>query len=153
MIIEKIGQVEIQRHDDIGELIVKNYNIFNTLALIDSESGHDMEAVNRLFYKMDAQLASGRKDDCIQTRKNLQHVFYNIFQKNNFPSLQWAALVYTIDGQENKDLSADNLKRIIDRLSDQGLTQNKILKDVEDAKKKFVTNYNFASRKSSATVQ
>lgn len=140
MITETIGTKTIKRHDDIGELICENYNLFNEYALIDSEAGHTMDDIAKLFHKVDAFFASGKIEDALQARKNLHQVFYHIYQKNNFPALQWASLLHSIDGEPITDFSADNLKNIIAMLSKEGLTQGKVAYDVEQSKKKFARN-------------
>ena len=136
MISEKIGNKTVERLDDIDELLVHNYNLFNTFALYESEDGHGMTHVLQHFQKLDFYLANKKLDEAAQARNSLNRCFNNIFQKNNFPALQWAALIHSVDGQKVHDLGVENLKRIIDELSKEGLTQAKVKADVEAAKKK-----------------
>lgn len=136
MITETIGKHTIKRHDDINELIVQQYNLFNEYALYDSQVGHTLEDVARHFQQIDFFLANKKVEEALQARKNQHQAFYHIFQRNNFPALQWAALLDSIDGEPVTDFSVDNLKRIIDVFSKEGLTQGKVVTDVELAKKK-----------------
>jgi len=140
MITEKIGNVEVKRHDDINELVTKNYNLFNEYAVYDAEVGCDLNAVAKHFHKIDYFLANRKVDEALQARKNQHQAFFHIFQKNNFPQLQWACLVQEMDGVPVKDYSIPNLKGIMEKLSEEGLTQAKVLQDVELAKKKSALN-------------
>lgn len=140
MITERIGSTTVKRLDDITELVCHNYNLFNEYALYDLEIGADLPAIQKHFAKVDAFFASGKLEDAYQARKSLDQCFQNIFAKNNFPALQWASLIHSIDGKLNEDLSLDNLKAIMEQLSKEGLTQAKILADVDFAKKKFALN-------------
>lgn len=140
MITEKIGRFTVKRHDDINELIVRNYNLFNEYALYDSEVGNTIQAVAQHFQRLDYFLANKKMEEALQARKSQHQAFFHIFNHNNFPALQWAVLIHSINDIENKDLSIDNLKRIIGELSAEGLTQKKVFEDVALAKKKSANN-------------
>lgn len=139
MIIEKIGSLTVERFDDIEELIVKNFNIFNECALYDSNIG-SLEAFHSHFQKIDYYIAAGKPEDALQARKNLNECYVHIKEGNNFPALQWAASVHKIDDKPVTDYSIDGLKRLIEELSKQGLTQKKVRADVDALKKKSNTN-------------
>ena len=140
MITEQIGKHTIKRFDDINDLIVRNHNLFNEYALYDAEVGNTMEAVARHFQKIDYFLANKKPEEALQARKNQNQTFWHIFNHNNFPALQWATMLHSVDEQEVKDLSIENLKKIIEQLSAEGLTQGKVKADVELAKKKSALN-------------
>lgn len=140
MITETIGKRTVKRFDDINELIVKNFNLFNHYSLYDAEVGHTLEDVARHFQKLDYFLANKKMEEALQARKSQHQAFFHIFQHNNFPALQWAVMIHSIDEQPIKDLSVENLKKIIDDLSENGLTQGKVVADVELAKKKSAHN-------------
>jgi hypothetical protein len=140
MITEKIGKHIVERHDTAGTLPIVKYNMFNHLALYDAHVGSDMHAIKKLFHTIDGYIVNRRFDDVGQVRKNLDQTFMHLFSGNNFPALQWASLVHTFDGKEVTDQSVENLKAIIEQLSAEGLTQEKVAFDVDDAKKKFGVN-------------
>jgi hypothetical protein len=140
MITEKIGNVTIERFDGIDEWIVKNHNHFNQYALYNTESGCDIGAVMRHFRELDLLFAHKKTEDAIQARKNLAQVFSHIMSHNNSPALQWMVSVDSINGERLRDLSLENLKKHIEILSDEGLTQGKIEADVEIIKKKLGHN-------------
>lgn len=140
MITEKIGKHVIERHDSAGDLPILKYNLFNQFALIDSEHGCTPEAIARHFYKIDSLLIQGKIDDARQVRQAVNFAFGHIFSGNNFPALQWMALVHSFDGQPITDQSTEKLQAIIAQLSAEGLTQGKVQHDVEEAKKKFDAN-------------
>lgn len=140
MISESIGKHTIQRTDDINELLVYNYNLFNEYALYDAEVGHTMEAVARHFQRLDLFLANKKMEEALQARKNQNQAFFHIFNHNNFPALQWGVLLQSIDGVRITDYSVDAVKKLVLDLSAEGLTQGKILNDVEAAKKKSAHN-------------
>lgn len=140
MIIEQIGKHKVERHDSAGTLPIVKYNMFNQLALYDAHVGSDMVAVRKLFQTLDGYIINKKFDDVGQVRKNLNQTFMHIFSGNNFPALQWAALIHKIDGEEVTNQDTDYLKGIMAILSDAGLTQEKVAADVDDAKKKFGLN-------------
>lgn len=140
MITEKIGKHVIERHDSAGDLPILKYNLFNQFAILESEHGSTPEAIARHFYKIDSLLISGKIDDARQVRQAVNYAFSHILSGNNFPALQWMALVHSVDGNPVTDQSTEKLQAIIATLSGEGLTQRKVLHDVEEAKKKFDAN-------------
>lgn len=140
MITEKIGGVTVKRHDDITELVVKNFNLFNEYSLYDAEVGSTFVDIARHFAKLDQFIANNKMAEAMQERKNMNQAFYHVFEGNNFPALQWATLVHSIDDVPQTDLSVDSLKKLIERLSTEGLTQKKVAADVDQVKKKFGHN-------------
>lgn len=137
MINEKIGNVAIERFDDIDELVVTNYNLFNQYALLDAEIASDMPGIERHFKNLDFHLARKQFDEAIQCRKNQHQAFYHLFNGTNFPALQWAAMLRSVDGKRLEDYSMDTLKLHLDLLSREGLTMAKIKADILAAKKKY----------------
>lgn len=137
MIQEKIGNVTIERYDDIDELIITNYNLFNEYAVMDSEVGSDLSSIEKHFHKLDFFLSQKKIEEAIQARKNQHQNFYHLLFHNNFPALQWAAMLKSIDGEPIPDYSLNSLKLILEGLSKEGLTQGKVKTDVEAAKKKY----------------
>jgi hypothetical protein len=140
MIKEKIGKITVERYSDIDELIIENYNLFNEYALIDSEIGHDLDSIEKHFSKIDLFISKKDFEKATQARKNQHQNFFHLLQHNNFPALQWASLLKSIDGVDIEDHSIENLKAILERLSKAGLTQGKVKADVDSAKKKSVLN-------------
>ncbi len=140
MIKETVGKFSIERYDDIDELIVSNYNLFNEYALVQSEVGSKMEDIYRHFRNLDIFLAQKKLEEAIQERRNQNQAFYHLLEKNNFPALQWCVLVKSVDGKELVDYSVPTLKALIEDLSKEGLTQGKVKADVDLAKKKSGSN-------------
>lgn len=139
MIQEKIGNMDVVRYSDIDDLVITNYNLFNEYSLLEAEIG-GMDAVDKHFRNLDVFLTQKKFDQAVQERKNLHQTFFHLLQRNNFPALQWAVMVKSVDGVDLKDYSLDAMKRLIEQLSANGLTQGKVKQDVEDAKKKSALN-------------
>ena len=137
MIREIIGTLEVIRYDDIDELVVFNYNLFNEYGLLDAEVGSDLPAIESHFKKLDFFLARKDADQALQVRKNQHQAFYHLFNGTNFPALQWAAMLKSVGGDKIDDYSLASLTSLLRRLSDNGLTMGKVKKDVLDVKKKF----------------
>lgn len=138
MISETIGKVKITLFDSPTEIPIKNYNELNNYALEAAELGSSIDAVNKRFEKIDTFLAAGKTEEAVKERLNQTQTFYNIFSRRNLTGLQFCCLIHTMDGKRFKDLSEENIKEVLEILSDEGLTQEKIDELTEGVKKKFV---------------
>lgn len=140
MITEQIGKHTVKRCDSSYELTIERYNLFNQFALYDSEEGHTPIDLSRHIHGIDRYIKLQKPEDAVQCRNHLVQTFAHIFQHNNFPALQWLTLVNSIDDKPLENYSTDYLKELIVTLSREGLTQGKVLQDVEDSKKKSGPN-------------
>lgn len=127
---------EIKLYEDIDEMPVMVYNLFNEYSLKDHNIGSDIEAINRHFERLDFFLARKKTGDAIQERKNMQQTYWNIFNGINFPSLQFACLVHSINGKKVDDYSETGLLELLNSLSKKGLTQKMVRENIEESKKK-----------------
>lgn len=132
----KIGNSKVVMYNDIDELPIKNYNMFNEYGLLENHIGSDLSGTEMHFQNLDKLLAHNKVKEAIQERKNLHQNFWNIFQHTSFPSLQFACFIYSINGVRIFDYSQENLKKIIEDLSDKGLLKGFIDKIVDGLKKK-----------------
>lgn len=132
----KIGNSKVVMYNDIDELPIKNYILFNEYGLMENDIGSDLAGVEMHFQNLDKFLAHNKLPEAIQERKNMHQNFWNIFQGTSFPSLQFSCFIYSINGVRVFDYSQENLNKIIDQLSDQGLLKGFVDKVVDLVKKK-----------------
>jgi hypothetical protein len=147
----KLKGTKITLYDSIEDLPVKNYNLFNEYSLQDNQIGSTMQDVTVRFEKFDKFLMAKDFDSLLQERKNLQQTFYNMIGKVNFPSLQFACLIHSINGKRIFDYSQENLQKEIDKLSDLGLTQKTVRTEGSSLKKKFAGILSYVFRRNSRT--
>ena len=140
MITETIGKYLVKRCDSAYELTIERYNLFNQFALYDSEVGHTLEDVAKHMHGINRFIKMEKPEDAVQCSNHLKQVFFHIFNHDNFPALQWMTLVHTIDDKPLENYSTDYLKEWCKLLSNEGLTQGKAMKDIDDSKKKSGLN-------------
>lgn len=144
MIEIKVGKglkkTKLLMYESIDELPINLYNRVNEYALLDYEIGHNISHVNNHFKKLDQFLTSKKIDEAIQERTNLHQNLWNMINKINFPSLQFACFIHSVNGKQVTDYSQEGLTRLLDKLSKKGLTQGMVKGTTEDLKKKSTQN-------------
>lgn len=99
-------------YNDVHELPVVNFQRYNKYVLFESHIGSDIDAVDRHL----GTLAKLIKTDIKKAQVEINNLRANLYYiaNNISPSmLAFATLIYSIDGVVNKDLSDENLKKII----------------------------------------
>lgn len=140
MIEKQIGNLKVKMYENIDEMPIHLYVLMNEYSLIDYEIGNTMDDVNRLFNKMDMQLAQKNLDAVIQLRKNLHQTFYNMINRNDNKALQFACFIHSIDDVQVIDYSHDNLKKIMTKLGQAGLNVKEVRDTISSSKKKLKHN-------------
>lgn len=139
---QKLDTKTVKLYEDIDELPIKLYNLFNEYGLLDSEIGSDMLSIDRRFQKLHTFLISKKTDEALNEATNLHQTFFNILQHTNFQSLQYGSMINTIDEKPISDYSQSSIAKIMGELSDDGLTQGMVREFVASVKKKSQDNYN-----------
>ena len=111
---------------DIEELPIKRFIKFNKFLLIDAHLGNQFSDIDNVHL---STLYKVKKDSkkLITAVGNLRAMIYNIYNDISPEHLSFSTMVHSINGEEIKDLSDENLMQTRDRLSELGLTQ-KVLK-------------------------
>ncbi len=140
-----IGGHEVKMYDDIEDLPLLNFQKFNKYALIDAGIGSDLSDVNEHLVKA-AKLIPVDPDKAARELQNLQNNINMILTETSPKMLSFAALVYSIDGEPNNDLTDEGLKRFSAKLElaamremDDALTDSK--KKLEEELRAYFPKY------------
>lgn len=133
----KLNGNTVALYNDIEEMPIENYNLFNEYSLLQNDIGSNISDIDKHFHKLDTFLAHNKVPEAIQERKNLHQTFWNVFEQINFPSLQFAVCMKSINGEAIEDYTQDNLKKLIEDLSKKGLNMSTVKATIFDVKKKF----------------
>lgn len=112
-----IKNKEIKLYDSIDEMPIVNFQKYNKYILIDSGIGSDLDSIDSHLIRLSKLI----KTDMVKAQQELQNMRQNMHMvvSNISPQyLAFAALIHSVDGKEVKDLSEDNLKKILDDIRD-----------------------------------
>lgn len=137
---ETINGIVLELYEDIDELPIINYNAYNEYSLLDHEIGSSITDITKRFEKLDTFLAKGKLSEAIQERKNLQFLFNNIYTGVDYPSMQFACFIHSINGERFTDLRVERIEALIKELSDQAVSIGFVKKVLNNIKKKFTLN-------------
>lgn len=137
---EVINGITIEMYEDIDELPILNYNSYNEYALLDYEIGSTIQDIAKRFEKLDRFLGAEKIPEAIQERKNLHFLFHNMLSGVNYPSLQFACFIHSVNGKKLHDLRQESLQVILDNLSKKGLSIGSVFTLLKGLKKKLQSN-------------
>jgi hypothetical protein len=126
--------------DDIDELPIKLFNAANEYSMQDFEIGNTMADVDRHEHRIEVLLANSKTQDAIQVQKNKRATYYSMLNRINYKSLTFACHVKSIDGVAITDYGPPALMRMMDDLSDDGLTMLMVKQTLDVLKKKLKSN-------------
>lgn len=132
----KVGEHKVLIYKAAEEMPIKRYTKFQKYNVLESGVGSDIEAIGGHFGKLFEYLGFNMSKESLQEAKNLYYNYYLILEEISIPGMAFACLVYSIDGELITDLSDDNCKVIVDKLSEIGLTAQEVFNTIEDVKKK-----------------
>jgi hypothetical protein len=108
---------EIKLYDSIDEMPIRNFQKYNKYVLIDSGVGSDLDSVDKHIVDLAKIIKSGDKARAMQELQNMRQNMHLIVEKISPKYLAFAALIHSIDGKEQTDLSDTGLKEILSQLS------------------------------------
>lgn len=127
---------EIKLYDSIDEMPVVNFQKFNKYLLIDSGLGSDVDSIDTHIVNAAKYINSGKKAEAVQELQNMRQAIAFVVNNISPKYLAFAALIYSIDGKKQKDLSDENLKGIIDSI-ESSATHGQIVTLLRAIKKKL----------------
>lgn len=137
-ILENNGH-KVALYASAEEMPIKRYNKFQKYLLVESGVGSDVESAGRHLSKLFEFIGGSMKDESLVEAKNLFYNFYMIQQEENLPAMALACLVASIDEEPVVDLSEENLKVIVEKLSFFGFTQKEVKARIDEIKKKIAS--------------
>lgn len=131
----KIGKHTLKVYDSIEELPIVRHHKFNKLMLIDAHVGSDISDFDAHLERVFRYMKSGKNEmaqkELMMLRQNVFFIQTEVSPKN----LAFAALIHTLDGEENTDLSDESLKALMAKLSD--VTVGELDTVIDESKKKL----------------
>lgn len=127
----------VRVYDSIDEMPIINFQKYNKYLLIDSGIGSDADDIDAHIVKIAKYIKSNNNKKALQELQNMRQNIYMINSEISPKYLAFAALIHSIDGKENNDLSDDGLKKLLHNLKE--IKHSKIINFLLWLKKK-VTN-------------
>lgn len=131
----KIGKHRLKIYDSIEELPIVRHHKFSKLMLIDANVGSDISDfdahLERVFRYIRANKPDMAEKELMVLRQNVFFIQTEVSPKH----LAFAALIHTLDGQQNEDLTDEALKALVAKLSD--VTVGEMNLAIEESKKKL----------------
>ena len=107
----------IKLYDSIDELPIVNFQKYNKYILIDSGLGSDINSVDEHIVNLAKLIKSDLNKAQIELQ-NLRQNMHMVVSEISPKYLAFASLIHSINDEEVKDLSDENLKNIIKSLSE-----------------------------------
>jgi len=130
-----IDKKNVEIYDNIDELPIARFHVYNKMLLIDAGIGSDLNDwdahVERILKYMDKGDTDSAKKELINTRQNIYFIQSGLSPKN----LAFAALVRSIDGKECNDLTPEGLGAVL--LNFNSISQTELTKMLNSVKKKI----------------
>ena len=108
----------IKLYDSIDELPIVNFQKYNKCILIDSGLGSDIDSVDSHIVNIAKFINSDNKKQALLELQNMRQNLYMIVSNVSPKNLAFAALIHSIDGEEQKDLSDTHLQELIDIINE-----------------------------------
>ena len=140
VIVELRSGSKLKLYSGIKEMPVKVFNIMQGFLMQDTGIGSTMADVDKHFQKLDSFLSAGKIADAITERENLHYNLYAALEGISFASLAFACFVHRVDDEILEDYSPENLRSVLDRLSNEGLTIGMVEDQLDQLKKKSMTS-------------
>ena len=128
---------KIQLYDSIDEMPIVNFQKYNKCVLIDSGLGSDIDSIDNHIVDIAKYVKNGDTKNALQELQNMRQTMHMIVSGVSPENLAFAALIYSIDGVEQKNLSDEHLQEIINELNE--LPFGLFIDLVEKLKKKLST--------------
>ena len=123
----KIGNHTLKLYESIDEMPIVNFQKYNKCILIDSGLGSDVDSVDSHIVNIAKYINSGNTKQAMQELQNMRQNLHMIVSNVSPKHLAFAALIYSIDGKVQTDLSDSRLQEIIDEIQDM---PNSLLVDI-----------------------
>ena len=130
----KIGKHKVEMHDDISQLPVKRYHVFNRMLLVDAGIGSDVSDFDRHIERVMAYSRKEQRENLLAELKNLRQSVYFVLNGINPKLMSFACLVTKIDGSACDDLTDEGLRKVVAVLNDVPISE--VTASFEAVKKK-----------------
>ena len=136
----KLGKHTVEFYDSIDSLPFARFNSLNKFVMLDAELGSDVIAFDQKISKIFQFLGKEMTKEATGELYNLRNTYHNVMTENNVRGLAFACLIRKIDGEKIEDYSVENLKVVLDKLSNWGLEIGQVKQTSESIKKNLKRN-------------
>lgn len=108
----------LKLYDSIDEMPIVNFQKYNKCILIDTGLGSDVDSIDAHIVNVAKYINKNDKANAIQELQNMRQNMHMVVSKVSPKYMAFAALIHSIDGVEQKDLSDSHLQEIIEELQE-----------------------------------
>ena len=129
LVLRKRGKrTRLSLYDDIDQMPIDRFNKINKYWMLSDAIGSSIGDFDKNHYGK-FQVLIDDHDKMLKQLENFRVLVYNVMTETNVNHLSFACMVHSINDEEITDLSESNLKVILKRLSDLGLTEETLKKN------------------------
>lgn len=132
----KIGSIKLSLFDSIEDLNFERFSKFNKYMMLDAELGSSLQDFDRLVVRVDEFIRKEMFEDARKELMNMRITYNNILEEKAPKGLAFAIMIKSINGKSLVDTSKDNLVKVLQRLSKEGLTIKQVHEANQEIKKK-----------------
>lgn len=125
-------------YNKADELPLKRYAKMQKYLLYKTGVGSDIESVGEHFQKLHGFINHQMMEDIEKEAENLHYNFFSILQEVSYIDLAFVNMIYSINGELLTDISEENLLRIIDWLSNNGMTHEMVSQQIQDTRSSII---------------
>ncbi|MDF7810700.1 hypothetical protein [Hymenobacter sp. YC55] len=129
------AQHTINLYQTVHELPARRHLHYNCYLVQAAGIGNTIDDVNHRLSRLGQLVAAGKQQDAAVELENLHYALHWAIEKFSPEQMAFGMLIAAVDGVPLTDFSEENLKRLLDQLSDWGLTTGMVTAEVEDVKK------------------
>lgn len=129
------GGHHIDLFETVHELPARRHLHLNAYLVQDAGIGATPADINHRFARLGQLLAAGKSQDAQTELENLHYAFYFALAQFSPAQLAFGVLVAAVDGQPATDYSESALGRLVQQLSEWGLSAGMVEAETADVKK------------------
>lgn len=134
----KISGGKFEIRETPKELPINRFNDFQKYMIQDVGIGSTMADCERHFQQLDTFISHGKIEEAARERYNQHYGLVLAINRINITHLSFAVLIHSVNNRPIKDYSETNLKKVLEKLGDMGLTQAHVEDILEDLKKNSI---------------
>lgn len=124
-------------YDSIDDMPIVNFQKYNKYLLIDSGVGSDADDIDAHITKIAKYIKLDNKKNALLELQNMRQNMYMVNCEISPKYLAFAALIYSVDGKVNTDLSDSGLKKLLSDIRE--IKHSTIIKFLTWLKKKVTS--------------
>lgn len=127
----RIANNKVEIYDSIDDLPILRYQKFNKCLLIDSGIGSSVNDIDSHITKIAKFITLDNKESALQELQNMRQNFFMITSGISPKYLAFGAMIKSVNGVEQLDLSDEALKALVERLNINNSLLSKIVEDIK----------------------